>query len=116
MDKQHRNVPALLDDIRSNAERALRFVEGMDWEQYAMDERGQYATARCLEIIGEAASHIPRDYQAQHPTIPWPAIIGMRNRLIHGYAGVDVLLCWNTIQNDLPHLLGEVEKLLTDYQ
>jgi hypothetical protein len=39
----------------------------------------------------------------------------MRNRLIHGYAGVDVLLCWNTIQNDLPHLLGEVEKLLTDY-
>ena len=52
------------------------------------------ATLRCLEIVGEAASHIPASLRQQHPQIPWPQIIGMRNRLVHGYDLVDYDIIW----------------------
>jgi uncharacterized protein with HEPN domain len=55
------------------------------------------ATLRCLEIVGEAASHIPESLRQQHPQIPWPQIIGTRNRLVHGYDPVDYDIIWSTI-------------------
>jgi len=55
------------------------------------------ATLRCLEIVGEAASHIPESLRQQHPQIPWPQIIGTRNRLVHGYDLVDYDIIWSTI-------------------
>ena len=56
------------------------------------------ATLRCLEIVGEAASHIPESLRQQHPQIPWPQIIGTRNRLVHGYELVDYDIIWSTIR------------------
>ena len=70
------------------------------------------ATLRCLEIVGEAASHIPESLRQQHPQIPWPQIIGTRNRLIHGYDLVDYDIIWSTIAEDLPPLIAELEKIL----
>ena len=70
------------------------------------------ATLRCLEIVGEAASHIPESVRQQHPQIPWPQIIGTRNRLIHGYDLVDYDIIWSTIAEDLPPLIAELEKIL----
>jgi uncharacterized protein with HEPN domain len=55
-----------------------------------------------VELIGEAATQIPRELQAQYPQIPWPEIIGTRNRLIHGYDYVDYDILFETIKNDLP--------------
>ena len=111
MDKQQRALPVLLNDMRTYARKALGFVGSMDWDQFAMSEREQFAVVRCLEIIGEAANQIPREFQSQHPSIPWTIIVGMRNRLIHGYAEVDMALCWRTIQEDLPSLIDEIELL-----
>jgi uncharacterized protein with HEPN domain len=70
------------------------------------------ATLRCLEIVGEAASHIPESLRQQHPQIPWPQIIGTRNRLVHGYDLVDYDIIWSTIAEDLPPLIAELEKIL----
>ena len=70
------------------------------------------ATLRCLEIVGEAASQIPKSLRQQHPQIPWPQIIGTRNRLVHGYDLVDYDIIWSTITEDLPPLVAELEKIL----
>ncbi len=71
------------------------------------------AIIRCVEIVGEAASRIPVAIQRRYPKIPWQQIIGMRNRLIHGYDFVDYDIVWNTVTDDLPPLIAELEKKLT---
>ena len=70
------------------------------------------ATLRCLEIVGEAAGHVPESLRQQHPQIPWPQIIGTRNRLVHGYDLVDYDIIWSTVTEDLPPLIAELEKIL----
>ena len=72
------------------------------------------ALIRLIEIVGEAASRVSKARQRQHPQILWPQIIGMRNRLIHGYWSVDLLLVWNVIESDLPTLKAEVERLIAN--
>jgi uncharacterized protein with HEPN domain len=63
------------------------------------------ATLRNLELIGEAATHIPKEIQSAHPEIPWRLIIATRNRLIHAYLGIDDDTIWSIIQDDIPALL-----------
>jgi uncharacterized protein with HEPN domain len=72
----------------------------------------QLALARLMEIVGEAANRVSSETQRQHPEIPWPQIIGMRNRLIHGYDVVDYDLLWDTVREDLPPLISALEELL----
>lgn len=71
------------------------------------------AILRCLEIVGEAASRVPGDIQRRYPNIPWPQIIGMRNRLVHGYDIVDYDIVWSTVTQDLPPLIAELEKIFS---
>src|SRR5688572_5250286 len=65
----------------------------------------QLAIARLIEILGEAAYRITLQTREAYADIPWPQIIGMRNRLIHGYDSINLDLLWNTIKNDLPPLV-----------
>jgi len=71
------------------------------------------AILRCVEIVGEAASRVPADTQQRYPNIPWPQIIGMRNRLVHGYDIVDYDIVWSTVTQDLPPLIAELENILS---
>lgn len=64
-----------------------------------------------IEIIGEAASKISEEKKIKHPEVPWKDIIGMRNRLIHGYFEVNTELLWNTVKNNLPQLLSFLQKI-----
>jgi uncharacterized protein with HEPN domain len=70
------------------------------------------AVIHLVELIGEAASQVPREIQQQYPLIPWPKIVGTRNRLIHGYDDVDYDILCETIKNDLPPLIEALEKIL----
>ena len=70
------------------------------------------AILRCVEIVGEAAGRIPIATRRRYPKIPWPQIIGMRNRLVHGYDIVDYDIVWSTVAHDLPPLIVELEKTL----
>jgi uncharacterized protein with HEPN domain len=69
------------------------------------------ATLRNLQLIGEAAMHVPEDVQSQHADIPWRLVIATRNRLIHGYLGIDDDTVWSIIQQDIPVLLSTLEQI-----
>jgi uncharacterized protein with HEPN domain len=71
------------------------------------------ALVRLVEIVGEAASRVSKATQRRHPQVPWPQIIGMRNRLIHGYDVVDLGIVWQTVTEELPPLIDELERILS---
>jgi len=71
----------------------------------------QDAVIRRIEIIGEAARQLPAELTDRYPGIPWADIVGMRNRVIHGYYGVVLDRVWNTVEQDLPVLRAEIVEL-----
>ena len=71
-----------------------------------------FALVRAVEIVGEAASRITMETQAATPTIPWAAIIGMRNRLIHAYFDIDRDILWKTVTEEVPALITLLKELL----
>lgn len=94
------------------AREAITMMTGKTRADLDTDRILGLATLRCLEIIGEAASRIPESVRQQHPQITWAQIIGMRNRLVHGYDLVDYDIIWNTVTEDLPPLITELEKIV----
>lgn len=114
--KRQRILLDYVHDMYDNARKAMRFVEGLNFDQFREDERAQYAVVRALEIIGEASKKIPEDVRAQYPDIPWRAISGMRDKLIHDYFGVDIRVVWRTVQEDLPELIRHLEMMLRDLE
>jgi uncharacterized protein with HEPN domain len=70
------------------------------------------ALVRLVEIIGEAASRVPEEFRARHPEVPWAQVVGMRNRLIHGYDAVNFDILWAIIKEDLPPLVGRLEAII----
>ena len=97
-------VPRRLLDIVENVDAALNFVEGLDYELFAKDDKTQYAVLRALEIISEASRHIPDDIKARHPDIPWRAVRDAGNVYRHGYQAVTLEVDWNTVTRDLEPL------------
>lgn len=90
----------------------MEFAEGrsrLDLNNNPMFSR---AVVRDIEIIGEAANKITQQTRDEYPTLPWASIIGMRNRLIHGYFDVDLDRLWDTITIDLPELIVELRRVI----
>ena len=102
-------------DMLESARKALDFVQGMGYDEFASDEKTQFAVVRALEIIGEAAKKIPSDVRETYSEIPWREIAGTRDKLIHDYIGVNLPVVWRTIQYDLPPLIGQLETMLEDF-
>jgi uncharacterized protein with HEPN domain len=106
-----REINYLLDVLE--AARLLQmFVEGVDWETFENDLMRRAAVMRQLEIIGEAARRLSEETRLELSEIPWRQIIGMRNRLIHGYDDVDLAIVWDSVQNDLPPLIAQLEQVV----
>lgn len=103
-----------LEDIRAAALKAQEFVVGMDYAAFADDEKSAYAVVRALEIIGEAAKRIPQDVRNQNPAIPWRAMAGIRDKLIHDYTSVNLEVVWQTVIEDLPGLALQLDQLIRD--
>jgi len=112
--KPRRLVTDYLQDILDNAEKARRFVLGVEYTAFREDEQKVYAVVRALEIIGEAARHIPRNLRLKYPEVPWSKMTGMRDKVIHDYFGVDLEVLWKTVQQDLPELQQAVAKMLAE--
>ncbi len=68
---------------------------------------------RLVEIVGEAAAQVSEEGRGMCPGIPWNDVVGMRNKLIHGYDQVDPGILWDTVTDDLPHLIRELESILS---
>lgn len=86
-------------------EKVLSYTEGLDRQQLEVSGLTYDATVRNLELIGEAATHVPAIIRDRAPHIQWREIIALRNRLIHGYLGIDNDTLWSVINEDVPSLL-----------
>lgn len=95
-------------------EASLRFAAGRCREDLDNDEMLLFAILRAVEIIGEAASRIGGESRAMHSDIPWQAIVGMRNRLVHAYFDIDSQTVWETVTMEIPALLPRLRGLLGD--
>jgi uncharacterized protein with HEPN domain len=96
---------ARLKHMRDAAESALHFARNRSRADLDTDEMLLFALVRALEIIGEAAGKISNDTRAEFAEIPWSAMVGMRNRLMHAYFDVDRDILWATVSVSLPELL-----------
>jgi uncharacterized protein with HEPN domain len=101
-----------LVDILEAARLLQKFVEGVNQDTFENDLMRQAAVMRQLEIMGEAARRLSEETRQELSEIPWHQIIGMRNRLIHVYDDVDLAIVWDTVQNDLPPLMSQLEKIV----
>ncbi len=86
--------------------KALAFVEGRGREDLAHDDMLFLALIRALEVVGEAAARVSDECRAAYCGVPWRDVIGMPNRLIHGYDSVDPALLWDTVTVDVPALIA----------
>ncbi len=101
-----------VSDMIEFAEKVRAYTSAMDQATFVEDALTYDATLRNLELIGEAATHIPNAVRDEHEEIPWRAIIGARNRLAHSYLSVDDDIIWTIIQDAIPKLLPALRDLL----
>jgi uncharacterized protein with HEPN domain len=94
-----------LDDMIGFAEKVIAYTQGLEQDRFVSSGLNYDATLRNLELIGEAATHIPDDVRQANSQIPWRLIIATRNRLIDGYLGIDNDTLWSIIRGDVPALL-----------
>lgn len=100
-----------LDDMISFVEKVLAYSNGLDQDGFVASGLTYDATLRNLELLGEAATHIPAQLRDANMAIPWRQLIATRNQLIHGYLGVDNDTVWSIIRDDIPVLLPQLQKL-----
>lgn len=103
-----------LTDILDAIAMARQFVVGMTIDQFVGDAKTVYAVVRALEVIGEAAKSIPQPVRARYAELPWRDIVGMRDQLIHHYFGMNMIVVWKTVHEDLPILEPVVQRMLAE--
>lgn len=106
-----RGAGVLLDDIRNSIRKIERYTIGLDEISFLADDKTVDAVVRNLEIIGEAAKQLPAEFKARHSEISWSQIAGLRNRIVHDYAGIDLPLVWNILKTALPELAIQLAHL-----
>lgn len=106
----------VLHQILSYAQEAVEITQGKSREDLDNDRLLNLALTRLLEVIGEAANRVPADVQAKYPELPWLQMIGLRNRLIHGYDSIDFDILWVIVQQDLHDLIDKLGEILRSFQ
>ena len=96
------------------AREAMDMAVGQQRADLDTDRKLCLSLLHLLEIIGEAATGVSPDFRLKHPDLPWKKIMGMRNRLIHGYFDVNLDVVWQTVTEDLPGLVTQLEKIACD--
>lgn len=94
------------------ANKAIGFVQGATRENFDNDELLRLSLTHLLQVIGEAARRVSPDFRAAYPQIDWKAIVGMRSKVVHDYLNVDEDVVWDTVMNELPSLVNELERIL----
>ena len=102
---------AYLYDILESARTAIEYMRGKDWDSFSEDILLQDAVVRRLEIIGEAAGRVSSETQEKYSHLPWLAMKGTRNKVIHEYDSIRLDIVWDIVHKDLPDLVKELEKI-----
>jgi len=110
-----RLIQDYLDDILESISDIRTFIANMSYEEFIRDKKTINAVIRSLEVIGEAVKKIPQEVRQKHPDLPWKAIAGTRDKLIHEYFGIDLQILWKTIQSDLSPLEKAIMELRLEF-
>jgi len=108
---RHREWAFYLDDMIGFAVKVMAYADDLDQDGFLNDVLTYDATLPNLELLGEAATHVPESVRSANPQIPWRLIVATRNRLIHGYLGIDNDTLWSIVQGDVPALLPLLREL-----
>ncbi|MBS54433.1 MAG: nucleotidyltransferase [Oceanospirillaceae bacterium] len=100
-----------ISDMIACAEKVLSYTADMTQTEFEHSSLTYDATIRNIELIGEAATHIPDEVRRQYPDIPWRMMVATRNQLIHGYLGINNDILWNIISTDIPDLLDSLQAI-----
>jgi len=111
-EEEPRHWSLYVQDMIEFSERVLSYTDGFDQNAFISDGVIYDATMRNIELIGEAATHVPDEVREKNDHIPWRMIVGTRNRVAHGYLGMDDDVIWSIIQDDVPDLLPKLRRLL----
>jgi uncharacterized protein with HEPN domain len=103
-----------LEDIVEGAEKIDRFTDGMPYEAFERDEKTVTAVLRNLDVTGEAAKNVPEDVRREYSEVPWSEMAGMRDKLIHGYATIELDIVWTTVREDVPELVPALKAVMDD--
>lgn len=103
-----------LKDMLNHAREAVTLLRDTNREAFRDQRVLQLALTRLVEVVGEAANRVSGATRQAHPEVPWPQIVGMRNRLIHGYDVIDYDLLWDTVTGDLPELIAALERIVEE--
>ena len=90
------------------------FVKGLSFDEFSEDKKTVNAVVRSLEIIGEASKKVPESVRKQYPKLPWKEMAKMRDKLIHGYFGIDLEIVWKVLKDEIPPLTPIIKKMLKD--
>lgn len=101
-----------LRHILAEADYLMEHSRGLDFGAFRADETLRRAFVRSLEVIGEAAKKVPEDWRRRYSQVDWRAMAGLRDRLIHGYFGVDYDLVWEVVTTRVPQLKRDIEDIL----
>lgn len=103
-------------DIIDAMESIEGFIGNMTLDKLRKDEKTSSAVLRKFEIIGEAAKYMPKEIKDKYKDIPWKSMVGMRDRLIHAYFGIDYNLVWSAIKSEIPKLKPQLKKMLSQLE
>lgn len=106
------DVREVLLDIKRNLELIIEFTRLMSRLEFDHEFKTQYAVIRALEIVGEATKRVPQEVRDTDPDIPWKAMAGMRDRLIHSYDRINFEIVWNTARQTVPEVLPRITELI----
>ena len=105
-----------IEDVIDAMNKSIEFVKDMEYEDFIHDDKTTFAVIRAIEVVGEAVKNIPEDVKKGYSEIPWREMAGMRDKLIHGYFGVDLRRVWKTVKEEIPPLKPLFEKMLENLE
>lgn len=103
-----------LEDIIEYSNNVLKITEGVEYDEFANNILIYFATMKNIEIVGEAAYMLTKDFKTSHTEIPWKQVEGMRHVLVHGYSQVLPRILWATAKENIPEIKAQVEKYLAE--
>lgn len=103
---------AYMLDMLLAARKVQNFTHNVGWEQFRDDDLLENAVMHQIQVIGEAARKVSPEYRDSHPEIPWQAIIGMRNRLVHEYFDIIPERVWEVVESSIPQLIRLIEPVV----
>jgi len=106
-----RPIELYLTDIKEAIDKIEKYVRQMTFTDFEQDSKTVDAVTRNIEVIGEAAKHIPAEVRLKHMEIPWKQIVGSRSKAIHEYFGIDLEILWRTATEDIPKLKKQIAKI-----